>query len=354
MASPVHLQPATTQPHDRDHVLSGIVALTQYQTTEQLMQAFGRLLQQQFHAQCVLAFILRQDDQGDPVFELSSSQHQWQDPSCCSPAAQRLLYPLLQKCLYLQRSIYCAEQHCTSVIPIQRGSEVHHVFCLYGSQLSHEDRELLDYLLSVYSNLFTQIDRNDRDSLTGLLNRRVLHNKINQVIKASTRPSDTPFPYLIPERRQTQPSSHEAWLGLFDIDYFKQVNDQYGHIYGDDVLVTLGQLMRRCFRQHDLLFRYGGDEFVVVMSHIAQSDALARFEQFRQQVANHTFIGIGRVSVSIGLAPCEPFSDATDWLAQADTALYEAKRRGRNQLALAPSSPTNPTSNELTLVDTQG
>jgi len=124
-------------------------------------------------------------------------------------------------------------------------------------------------------------------------------------------------------------------LILFDIDYFKSINDEFGHPTGDSVLMKLSELFKRNIREADYIFRIGGEEFAIIAPQIGliQSEHLA--EKYRQIVASTDF-AIGRsVTVSFGVSQFESDNDAKDLIKKADKALYQAKASGRNKVVLS-------------------
>ncbi len=133
-----------------------------------------------------------------------------------------------------------------------------------------------------------------------------------------------------------------AHLGVADIDFFKHVNDRFGHPYGDEVLMLFAGLMRDTFREGDKLFRVGGEEFVVLMSNCAVDNALIAFERFRAAVEAFQFPQVGRVTVSIGVTSLQPGDAASAAFGRADQALYSAKRRGRNRVLLFDPQDLSP------------
>ncbi|HET9836360.1 MAG TPA: GGDEF domain-containing protein, partial [Rhodanobacteraceae bacterium] len=129
-----------------------------------------------------------------------------------------------------------------------------------------------------------------------------------------------------------------ASMLILDIDNFKQVNDQYGHVVGDEVIVRIGQIIRRNMRSGDIAGRYGGDEFGIVLNGIDLQSAANVAERIRTSVHMATFESAAelRCTVSIGLASLRPeMRNARDWIRQADAALYKAKLLGRDQLFAA-------------------
>jgi len=125
-------------------------------------------------------------------------------------------------------------------------------------------------------------------------------------------------------------------LLIFDIDHFKGVNDTYGHTAGDAILRGVADRVHLTLRGDDLFARYGGEEFVILLSHSRLTTALSAAERIRKVIAREPFDYQGQtipITVSIGVASCsDPSAALTDFINEADTALYEAKHRGRNRV----------------------
>jgi diguanylate cyclase (GGDEF)-like protein len=127
-------------------------------------------------------------------------------------------------------------------------------------------------------------------------------------------------------------------LLMFDVDHFKQVNDNFGHPAGDYVLATLAHIVRRTLRAEDLFARYGGEEFAVLCRGATADNALKLAERLRAKVETFVFEDHGqriRVTISVGVATWFDQPDSTTQLiADADAALYKAKARGRNRVVV--------------------
>ena len=131
-----------------------------------------------------------------------------------------------------------------------------------------------------------------------------------------------------------------AWLGVVDIDHFKRVNDTYGHLIGDEVLLLMSRLLRSSFRHHDRLYRFGGEEFVIVLPETALHEGEQVAEKLRQELAAVPFNSAGGdviVTASFGVATLTLASqDSSDpLLKRADRALYQSKRDGRNRVTVS-------------------
>ena len=131
-----------------------------------------------------------------------------------------------------------------------------------------------------------------------------------------------------------------SWLSvaMLDVDHFKRVNDSYGHATGDRVLKSLARLLRQQLRATDVIGRYGGEEFVVLLPETDSTYALSVMERIRELFAQilHQTVGASfTVTFSAGIASVPPFGDRKDVLEEADVALYGAKQGGRNRVLLA-------------------
>jgi diguanylate cyclase (GGDEF)-like protein/hemerythrin-like metal-binding protein/PAS domain S-box-containing protein len=123
---------------------------------------------------------------------------------------------------------------------------------------------------------------------------------------------------------------HPVSIVFADLDHFKRVNDTLGHATGDDVLKDFCDVMRSCLRTTDLLGRWGGEEFLLLLPNTGSMSACLVAERARQALAQHTFQNVGQVTASFGVATCRPGETLVQWIARADTALYRAKMNGRN------------------------
>ena len=115
-------------------------------------------------------------------------------------------------------------------------------------------------------------------------------------------------------------------------DHFKRVNDTYGHLYGDEVLLHFSRLMEQNFRYKDIPFRFGGEEFVLLLETSGIDDVQPVLDRFRKVVESYDFPGVGKVTVSIGYTKCEQNTLPTTLIDHADKALYFAKENGRNRV----------------------
>ena len=194
--------------------------------------------------------------------------------------------------------------------------------------LSPRRVDLLQSVLLAYQNLLGLLDYGERDSLTELLNRKTFDGAF---FKATADNSSTP-PEGVDERRESGRIAGGVWLAVLDIDHFKQVNDTYGHLIGDEVLLLLARLMRNNFRFYDQLYRFGGEEFVVLMRCDDAGQAEIALERLRLRVSDFAFPQVGSITVSIGVSQLLPNDTPSSAFGRADKAVYYAKEHGRNRL----------------------
>ena len=159
-----------------------------------------------------------------------------------------------------------------------------------------------------------------RDPLTGAGNRVAMEQTLQREIDMS--------------RRHVQPLS----VLMLDIDHFKRVNDDHGHGAGDEVLRAIAASIKAQLRNVDMVFRYGGEEFLILLSNTGREAAAMVGERLRQATQSEEYFADGQlieITVSLGCSTLLPGESADSLLRRADSALYVAKREGRNRLAMA-------------------
>jgi diguanylate cyclase (GGDEF)-like protein len=196
-----------------------------------------------------------------------------------------------------------------------------------ADSLDAEQQRLVASILRIYRNFQSLLDYSERDTLTGLLNRKTFDEAF---YKLSGQSAEGTISTSGERRLKGAPQTH--YIGVLDIDHFKSVNDSYGHLIGDEVLLLLSRLMRSCFRYHDRLYRFGGEEFVVLMRCNSDTDAGRAFERLRTSVAGYAFPQVGRITVSVGFTELKSGDTPSSAFERADKAVYWAKQHGRNQV----------------------
>ena len=188
------------------------------------------------------------------------------------------------------------------------------------------DQGVVSALLGFYTNYIFLLRDSEHDTLTGLLNRKTFDEKLLRIIG---------------ERRavnvQADGSRKDHCLALLDIDHFKRVNDNFGHLHGDEVLLRFARAMVQTFRGSDLLFRLGGEEFVVILGEIDLDRASSVFKRFLQTVETTHFPQVGKVTASVGLTVITGSDMPSAIVGRADKALYYGKNNGRNQVCVYES-----------------
>ena len=157
-------------------------------------------------------------------------------------------------------------------------------------------------------------DLSNIDGLTGLYNRRHLMEVLSQEFEEGKRYS-TNLSFI-----------------MLDIDDFKSINDLYGHQKGDMVLKEIGKLLKRNLRSTDIVGRYGGEEFAIILPQTDIKGARITAERIRKQVEKHRFEGLNRVTISLGVSSNKNCNSIDELIKRADNALYSAKRKGKNRV----------------------
>lgn len=185
-------------------------------------------------------------------------------------------------------------------------------------------------IIKIFENILSVVNESEIDKLTGLYNRRTFETKINRMLFAQKTCERKYLPVNKKNDDRHVTDDSFSWLVILDIDFFKRVNDGFGHVAGDEVLLRLSQIMQKNFRDADLLFRYGGEEFLVILEPVEYVKALAVLERFRLTVENFEFPLVGNVTISLGFAKINDSEFPATILDYADKALYYAKEHGRN------------------------
>lgn len=242
--------------------------------------------------------------------------------------------PLLSDCAAREAAIVTESVICngkdpfTTLFPIDTQASVCSLLEVESEQaISTENQQLIDSVLRLYENLQSLLDYGEKDTLTELLNRKTFDSafwRAAKTLESSTPPGQ--------EERRANVSQGSYWLAVLDIDHFKRVNDNFGHLIGDEVLLLLARHMRNSFRLHDQLYRFGGEEFVVLMRCASHDNAKATLERFRLQISSHDFPKVERITISSGFTQLQDNDTPSAAFDRADKAVYYAKGHGRNQV----------------------
>lgn len=233
---------------------------------------------------------------------------------------------------------YIRENHSSDVI-VMTG------YCLdysFEDALAHGASDLImkpirleDLLLRINMVIKNRCERNEhnrkleelknlsiQDDLTGLFNSRQFYRHISQEVERSNR-------YF-----------RSLSLILMDVDNFKSLNDNYGHLCGDEILAGMGTIIKSAIRRQDTAYRYAGDEFTIILPETEMKKAVAVAERVRQMVESeaHLFSSPCRLNVTVSIGVVEYLTDEEikSFVHRADSAMYAAKRKGRNKISMAP------------------
>jgi diguanylate cyclase (GGDEF)-like protein len=225
-----------------------------------------------------------------------------------------------RECITEQRAVQylnTAGNSCT-VFPIANDRAVIGMLEVESATAGLESRDamLVEGILRIVKNHLALLDYGESDTLTGLLNRKTFESRFGKLRASSGA------------RSAEEPS----WLGIADVDKFKSINDNYGHLFGDEVLLLVARLMKQAFRGADQLFRFGGEEFIIVLDRATTPGAHIAFNRARRMVEEWRFPQVGKVTISLGYTRIAPQDAAGICIERADAALYYAKRHGRNNV----------------------
>jgi len=180
------------------------------------------------------------------------------------------------------------------------------------------EEDYLQFLFHFYCHQLQMLQGTYRDALTGLYNRRAFNEKMQQLLDRSSN--------YVRRAKNFEPTVYV----MLDIDHFKSINEDMGHLLGDEVLLLLAQQMAESFRDNDLLFRYGGEEFAMVLMDINPEQARHILNRFRERIAGYIFPSVEEVTVSIGYTRFDKSLTIDEMIGQADAALNYCKKTTRN------------------------
>jgi len=252
------------------------------------------------------------------------------DPAWTAPKDLPALsaHPLRQAALAGQVVIGHEANLLLSVFPLATAGDITGVVEVHTeAPPSDSDKALVAGILRIFRNIENLLDGSERDVLTGLLNRNTFDDTFYKAIENAQTPTGS----AMGGRRQP-PADGKWWIAMVDIDFFKKVNDNHGHLIGDEVLILMARLMCETLRFQDRLFRFGGEEFVIVMQCPSQAHAGRALERVRAHTEAFTFPQVGRMTVSIGFTQIGVGDSPVTALGRADRAVYHAKAHGRNQV----------------------
>ncbi|WP_038497386.1 GGDEF domain-containing protein [Janthinobacterium agaricidamnosum] len=256
------------------------------------------------------------------------------NPDPAVPGEPLSAYPALAGCIARHEAsadMVCADGRHLLWLPIWIGDQA--TTCLEivnPTPYTGATIQVIGGIVSVYRNFQNLLDYSERDSLTGLLNRKTFDDQLSKILQSRTDPDPGKPLQAGEEERRHHTDTEKQWLAVVDVDHFKLVNDKFGHLYGDEVLILIANLLQTSFRSQDRIFRFGGEEFVVLLRSTTLENAQKIIDRFRMDVEAHEFPQVGRVTVSVGFVSINAYEAPVIILGRADQALYYAKSHGRN------------------------
>ena len=220
----------------------------------------------------------------------------------------------------MYEAILNKESYQATFINAKKSGEIYYEDQVITPILSEEDDTII-YFVSTSKDITESVKMQEKmkalatlDTLTGIKNRYSMNLAIESEIKRSKRYKSS-FAIM-----------------MFDIDFFKRVNDTYGHDMGDYVLEEFSRVVTANIRDTDIFGRWGGEEFLLLAPNETYDGALILAEKIRKSVELHNFERVGQITISIGFTICDDNADKERLLKRVDEALYEAKERGRNRV----------------------
>jgi len=317
-------------------ILQSIIEMTRQRDLDSLEYSLAATLAELVPAQCISLNKFLKDNDHEQLEEVvhlfidmdskNKPSYEWNHKPKIIMADEHISLCIegLKPVSYKKKGVICL------LMPIISGNKIIGVLSIDSKQELCKFEILIDGFTKIYSNYLHILNESERDKLTGLFNRRTFDNKLRRLLDMQRKTQEEySLPNNFDEKRKIEDSSN-AWLVMLDIDNFKAVNDTFGHLYGDEVILLISQKMKECFRNTDLLFRFGGEEFVIVLEPISAKQAFTIIDKFRQKISEHNFPQISKVTISIGYAIIGEKDYPPTILNLADKALYYAKEHGKN------------------------
>lgn len=209
------------------------------------------------------------------------------------------------------------------ILPFMFNGKLLGGMCIFSDKdMLKDDMETFNFLINEFLSIYKlkyiyteQIFKSCIDSLTGLYNRRQFDIGLEHEFNRAQR-YKTPFS-----------------IAMIDIDHFKNINDSFGHQFGDYVLKEISGIIQHSFRKTDMVYRYGGEEIVIIMPETDSEHASLPLERLRERISSQDFNG-QKITISIGVSDCINKNSEAEILKKADEMLYNAKESGRNKVCL--------------------
>jgi diguanylate cyclase (GGDEF)-like protein len=203
--------------------------------------------------------------------------------------------------------------------------------------LLDEHLALIGDVSHVFRNMYRLLAYSDRDALTGLLNRKSLDDSFYSAVLEELGESEDPRSAArqvarapAQERRHRVPPNY--WLGTISVDNFRVISEQNGHLIAEEVLLLVARIMNNTFRTYDRLYRFGGEQFAVLMHCPDEALVLAAFERFRANIEKFNFPQVGPVTICGGFTRVTPDDSPRTALERAERAVDYGQHHGQNKV----------------------
>jgi diguanylate cyclase (GGDEF)-like protein len=306
-------------------LIGSVAAATQYRDRDDIERSLVELVSQFLDADIVSLYKLQRGSESDLAVSCVAAINNpagMQVTRGTSEALQLADLASWRRCLEKRapRATLLTPGRFETVVPVigANGEPLGLLRIVRPTAPDSRELNLVTGILQIISNHLALLDYGERDVLTGLLNRRTFETQFEKMRGSLAR-------------RAAANPEHASWLALVDIDRFKAVNDRHGHMIGDEVLVETGQIIQHSLRGTDHVYRFGGEEFAVLLPDVPKHVAASAFERLRRAVEQHAFPKVGEVTVSVGWTQIRLHDSASHALERADRALYHAKDSGRNR-----------------------
>ncbi len=217
------------------------------------------------------------------------------------------------------------ENYQSIIFQLPNSSRHHEFVVAFNEQVDERTERIISSVLDLYDNFLGLVIENTQDPLTRLYNRGAFDIDLPATLLRINE---------FDERRgQPRPQQKRHFLAMMDLDHFKCINDTFGHLYGDEVILIFSSILREQMGDFDRIYRYGGEEFAVILQDTTRDEAETLMEGLRRAVEDYEFPQVGQVTVSIGVAELKNNHLPSSLLDFADQALYHSKDSGRNRVS---------------------
>ncbi|MEC8081235.1 MAG: GGDEF domain-containing protein [Pseudomonadota bacterium] len=265
--------------------------------------------------------ILTLNGQDEPTMEIAltngeSCEYRYQDISVSDSTKASLDYI---NTWHLDELMKAHDDQYTSFHVLQQSRQQNqYLIITLDNKPSRSESYIVKGMLSIYGNFSSLLAESQTDELTGLMNRKTFEESIVKLYQGTAFEEESDL--------------KSNWIAIIDLDHFKSINDSAGHLYGDEVLIHVSRVMRQTFTQDDMLFRFGGEEFVILMRNRTRSQCAENLDKLRLNVQEIVMNNLDPITISIGVCEFQKYVFHVTLMDQADQALYYSKQNGRNRV----------------------